>query len=266
VVKMGRCPNCQRSSFFLKKASCLVCGKQGCESCFTFIFRIVDELGSKLQDAYVCSESCFESIATQINNQIKPSEITVDNVIPPFHYFVSRHIFRPENFSKFNPKVQWHLRKKRYMNIWFSKKVPLARDLNGLGKRFDNFIENPHNLLWQKISLHVRLIQAKHFETLREFENAAKVYKSLGMYEEAGKVRAKRDELTVKRTDVSLNLNALLKQVKDGGIVAIYRCPHCGRKLKVGSKTTLKSLRTCEHCGSEIEAVDLADFLKTALS
>ncbi|MFX0011603.1 MAG: hypothetical protein ACFE9R_14920, partial [Candidatus Hermodarchaeota archaeon] len=26
----------------------------------------------------------------------------------------------------------------------------------------------------------------------------------------------------------------------------------CGGKLKVGSKTTLKSLRTCEYCGTEL--------------
>ena len=70
----------------------------------------------------------------------------------------------------------------------------------------------------------------------------------------------------VKKKDVSINLNALLQQVKDGGLVAIFRCPHCGGKLKVSDKTTLNSLKYCEHCGSEIESIDLADFLKTVLS
>ncbi|MCJ7423499.1 phage terminase large subunit family protein [Candidatus Bathyarchaeota archaeon] len=70
----------------------------------------------------------------------------------------------------------------------------------------------------------------------------------------------------MKTTNVSVNLNALLQQVKDGGIVAVYRCPHCGGPLKVGKDTNVESLRTCEHCGSEIEAVDLADFLRSALS
>lgn len=66
--------------------------------------------------------------------------------------------------------------------------------------------------------------------------------------------------------DISVDLNVLLKQVKDGGIVAVYRCPHCGGKLKIGKDTSLKSLETCEHCGSEIEAMVLADFLRVALS
>lgn len=63
-----------------------------------------------------------------------------------------------------------------------------------------------------------------------------------------------------------MDLNTLLKQVRDGGIVVIYRCPSCGGKLKVGKDTSVESLKVCEHCGSEIETIELADFLKTALS
>ena len=86
------------------------------------------------------------------------------------------------------------------------------------------------------------------------------------MYEEAGKARDKRDEIRVKRTEISVNLSSLLEQVKNGGIVAVYRCPHCGGKLKIGKDTKIDYLRTCEHCGTEIEIMDLTDFLRTALS
>ena len=86
------------------------------------------------------------------------------------------------------------------------------------------------------------------------------------MYEKAKSLREKDKQMIVKRTEVSFNLNELLKQIKDGGIVAVYRCPHCNGTLRINNKTSLKSLKTCEHCGSEIETVDLADFLKTALS
>jgi hypothetical protein len=207
-----------------------------------------------MEDTYVCSERCFESFAKQIEDQIEPKEITVENVLPPLPFFVGRFVFNSSNLRKLNPNVQSHIGKKKRVRIQFSlEDYPLV----------DTFQENP---LWQRLWKHTQLIKANHFETLREFENAAKIYKSLGMYEEAGRIRAKRDELTVKKTDISLNLNALLQQIKDGGIVAIYRCPHCNGKLKIGDKSTLKSIRTCEHCGSEIEAMDLADFLKTALS
>jgi DNA-directed RNA polymerase subunit RPC12/RpoP len=101
---------------------------------------------------------------------------------------------------------------------------------------------------------------------MREFENAANIYKSLGMYEDAGRVRSKTNEIIIRKTDVSVDLNALLQQVKEGGIVAVYRCPHCNATLKIGSKTDSGSLRKCEHCGNEIEAMDLAEFLKAALA
>ena len=86
------------------------------------------------------------------------------------------------------------------------------------------------------------------------------------MYEKARELREREKQIIVRRTDISVDLNALLQQVKDGGIVAIYRCPHCGGKLKVSKDTSVESLKVCEHCGSEIEAMELADFLKTALS
>jgi uncharacterized protein (DUF983 family) len=250
---MGRCPSCQRRKLILKTINCKVCGKEGCEDCFEFLFHVIEGYNVVKDTWYVCSQDCFEKLASQIENKIDPKEIVADDRLPPIHFFVGREILKhyiPQESSTLLGQIKNRLQKKQY-----------SIDFHRIAQ-----VDSPESVLWNRLLRYTRIIQAKHFETLREFENAAKIYKSLGMYEEAGKVRAKRDELTVKRTDVSLNLNALLKQVKDGGIVAIYRCPHCGGKLKVGSKTTLKSLRTCEHCGSEIEAVDLADFLKTALS
>jgi transcription initiation factor IIE alpha subunit len=56
-----------------------------------------------------------------------------------------------------------------------------------------------------------------------------------------------------------------LHQVKDSGIVAVYRCPHCSANLKVGKDTSMESLQKCAHCGSEVETMDLTDFLEKAL-
>jgi uncharacterized protein (DUF983 family) len=250
---MGRCPSCQKWKLFLRTVNCKVCGKEGCKDCFDFLFHVIEGVSIVKDTWYTCSQNCFEKIATQIESKIDPKEIVAEDRLPPIHFFVGREILKqyiPQESSTIIGQIKNRLQKKDYS-------VSFCKDITN---------RTITSVLWTRLFTYTRIIQAKHFETLREFENAAKIYKSLRMYEEAGKVRAKRDELTVKRTDVSLNLNTLLKQVKDGGIVAIYRCPHCGGKLKVGSKTTLKSLRTCEHCGSEIEAVDLADFLKTALS
>ena len=251
---MGKCPSCGRKKIFLEKVTCGVCGKVGCVECFTFLFHVYKKNFSLERTWYSCSERCFEKIASQIENEIDPKEIIPDSNMPPVQFLVERSILK-----SYTPQVS---------------AVAIRQNKNKLKKTkyFISFIkysdsnDQSKSVLWTRLVKYTRLIQAKHFETLREFENAAKIYKSLGMYEEAGRIRAKRNELIVKKTDISINLNALLQQVKDGGIVAIYRCPHCNGKLKIGNRSTLNSLRTCEHCGSEIEAVDLADFLKTALS
>jgi hypothetical protein len=122
--------------------------------------------------------------------------------------------------------------------------------------------------LWMFTKYHTnaKTALAQNLEKCGRTQDAARVYEDLRMYDKSRELREKDRQILVKKTDVSINLNALLQQVKDGGLVAIFRCPHCGGKLKISEKTTLNSLRTCEHCESEIESMDLADFLKTALA
>jgi len=115
----------------------------------------------------------------------------------------------------------------------------------------------------ERVSL---LQRARNLEEARNFEAAAGIYERLGMFKEAGRVREKSQVVKVTKTEVSVNLNSLLQQLRDGGIAVVYRCPHCGAPLKIGKDTNVESLEVCEHCGSEIETVDVADFLRTALS
>lgn len=84
--------------------------------------------------------------------------------------------------------------------------------------------------------------------------------------DKARELREKNRQVIVKRVDVAVDLNSLLQQVKDGGIVAVYKCSHCGAKLKIGGNTRTENLTVCEHCGNKIETMELADFLKDALS
>ena len=120
--------------------------------------------------------------------------------------------------------------------------------------------------MFEKFRTKARTALAQNLEKCGRTQDSAKIYEDLRMYDKARELRERDRHIMVKKTDVSINLNALLQQVKDGGLVAIFRCPHCGGKLKVSDKTTLNSLKYCEHCGSEIESIDLADFLKTVLS
>ena len=111
-----------------------------------------------------------------------------------------------------------------------------------------------------------KLALAENLERCGRIQDAAKAFEELRMYDKSRELREKDRHIIVKNTNVSINLNALLQQVKDGGIVAVFRCPFCGGKLKINKNTTLDLLKTCEHCNSQIETVDLADFLKTVLT
>ena len=251
---MGTCPNCGRKKVFLQKIKCRICGKLGCEECFSFLFKVIDRNSAFDDPWYSCSNTCLEKISTHIENHINPNEIIAKPKMPPIRFFVEREIlgqYAPKGLPSFIGQIMNRLDKK---------------DLSIVFNRYPNSDPSHDSGLWNRLAKYTMHIQASHFETLREFENAAKIYENFGMYEKACKTRAKGAELTVQKTDISLSLNALLQQVKDGGIVVIYRCPHCFGKLKVDTNTTVNSLRTCEHCGSEIESVELADLLKTALS
>ena len=108
-----------------------------------------------------------------------------------------------------------------------------------------------------------RLALAENLERCGRTQDAANIFESLQMYDKARELRNQDRHILVKNTTVSVNLNSLLQQVRDGGIVAVFRCPHCGGKLKVNKESTLDRLRICEHCQSEISTIDLTDFLKT---
>jgi DNA-directed RNA polymerase subunit RPC12/RpoP len=111
-----------------------------------------------------------------------------------------------------------------------------------------------------------RIALAQNLEKCGRTPDAAKIFEDLRMYDKARELREKEKHILIRKTDISINLNALLNQVRDGGIVVVYRCPHCGGALKIGKDTNVEALKTCQHCGSEIQAMDLADFLRTALS
>lgn len=87
-----------------------------------------------------------------------------------------------------------------------------------------------------------------------------------GKYNPISKIVSQQQDITIKKIDISIDLNKFLKQVKDGGIVVVYRCPNCSAPIKVGKNTQIEQLSKCQHCGSEIEAMDIAAFLRTALS
>jgi hypothetical protein len=271
---MGKCPNCGNKGIFLKTVKCKVCGKEGCEKCSIYLLSIrahvSDAEGYTLQEWekwYACSERCREAFAGKIKDEISLKDVDVHATwkVENIQSVVKRTILKPDNkewiSDDLRKKIAWlDKRSQKNENEWWD--IVFGKP--------DEFEKNP---LWQqlkeqtkKIAMGFWLSYAKDLEKARRFEEAARIYERYGMYEEAGKVRAKGDVVIVKTTGVTVDLNKLLQQVKDGGLVVIYRCPHCNGNIKIGKETGTESLQFCAYCGMRIEMLDLMEFLRSALS
>ncbi len=110
------------------------------------------------------------------------------------------------------------------------------------------------------------LDRIENLEKAGRYEEAAIEYEKLQLYEKAGEMRRKDKMVIVRNTNISVDLNYFLSQIREGGIVAVYSCPKCGGKLKVDKNASLEQLRTCVHCGNEIQSMEISAFLRTALS
>jgi transcription elongation factor Elf1 len=265
---MGRCPSCGASSFIgVHTKQCANCGKIICNKCVpqwqgTLTFKQTSE-GPPTTPAYYetvgfCSTDCFSQFWQRVFDYPVDYEVgtDVDNFYKNLILLWNQAI--TSSTEKCNPAVG------RYL----VPKVNFAQRIHS--SRFPAFpwLDKSGKAVWmfEKFRGNSRTALAQNLEKCGRTQDSAKIFEDLRMYDKARELRERDRHIVVKKTDVSINLNSLLQQVKEGGVVAIFRCPHCGGKLKISDKTTLNSLRKCEHCGSEIESMDLADFFKTVLS
>ena len=252
---MGACQNCGRVAFFREKINCKICGKGICEKCGVYLFKIWSPDNIIIDKWFACSIPCMLSLYSEVEKQISSLDtIKLEDISPVIPQLVKQAILGDKFRSSLSYKV-----KKNGINF-FVVFAPLCEvDLNPRD-----------NVFWKRLySRLLELYESKRMENwikAGRFEDAARLLEKQGKYEEAGKMRMRGRHVVVRQTSVSVDLNKLLRQIAEQGIVAVYRCPHCGGKLKIDKGTSESNLRVCEHCGSEIGTMDLADFLKTALS
>lgn len=104
---------------------------------------------------------------------------------------------------------------------------------------------------------------AKNLETARRYEDAARAYESVELWQEAGRVRDKKSARTVKH--VTVNLNDLIERLRTGGLSVPYKCTGCGATITVGKDTNPEALKFCSYCGSAMNIETLARVLQDAL-
>lgn len=263
-VRLGTCPTCGASAIFgLKTKQCAWCGRITCNRCVpqsngSITYKTFPEAQGQLpmyDSTGFCSMNCFNMFWDRVQ-QYPTIEVATDIeqfeviAIKLWNQAMLNAIYQsnPEVARKIVPKAEFALKLHTSQCPAFPWNGP-----NQNADKFSNFRTKAKTNL------------AENLERCGRTQDSARIYEELRNYDKARELREKDRHFFIKRTDIQVNLNALLQQVKDGGIVAIFRCPHCGGKLKINDKTTVNSMRACEHCGSEIAAMDLADFLKSVL-
>jgi hypothetical protein len=257
---MGSCPSCGASSFFgISTKQCVWCGRIVCSKCvpqWHGNFSIKTQMeqpsnGPIYAIVGFCSDACFHQFWGKVNSYPMNHEIGTDitafndNVVYAWNQAIIYAVANDFRARAQNA-VKIHSRNACAFPWWDSTNKPTWA----------------YSVFYNK----AKLALAENLERCGRVQDAAKIFEELRMYDKSRELRERDRHIIVKNTNVSVNLNALLQQVKDGGIVAIFRCPFCGGKLKINRSTTVESLKICEHCGSEIQSVDLVDFLKTALT
>jgi len=248
---LGTCPNCGHKKLFLKIKRCVHCGKECCEKCGIYI------LSTGGINRFACSKQCAQKFEQKV------LDYSLGEIGTELNYrFMERvkELWHEACIAALDINDPW----RRNWSDWVKKK---GKDimLNQIVSK--SFIGEYVSDLRDKFYERALLALANNMEAVERPLDAAMIYeKHLKMYEKARELRKKQKQFTLKTVEVSVDLNKLLQQVKDGGIVVVYRCPHCGGKLKIGKDTSVESLKVCQHCGSEIEVMDVAELLKTALS
>jgi uncharacterized Zn finger protein (UPF0148 family) len=93
------------------------------------------------------------------------------------------------------------------------------------------------------------------------YEDAARFYENLTMYEEAGRIR--KNALAERNTsrNVSVNMNQLIDQVRQGGLALAYKCPNCGGSINI-DKDFNPGMRVCAYCGTPLDTTVIATMIK----
>lgn len=211
-----------------------------------------DVYGERFIDWWACSDECYNGFENNLRNAIQPSEIRTTEFRSPDFAADYEALFNTSVLRLADPKEE-------YVKRFVKKRGSSVTCRNPLHKQWKSDI-------FMEFRKYVDLVQADNLERAGRRNDAANIYEIYGDYKKAQVLRDKASSLTMKSIGVSVDLNKLLKQIRDGGIVAVYKCPHCGGKLEVNKNTRAESLEVCTHCGSKIETIHIADFLRDTLS
>ncbi len=220
---MAKCPTCGYREFGMMLSQCYVCGRRICSRC-SMAFGISENLTYQSANPWTYQQGGWQT--------------------QPFRYATC-------SWDCFD-RWAWSFISRNQAPVLAGR----AYDLGGIhlnpapATRALKMYED--NRRRNQTDLAQKLLQAE------DYEGAARVYQELGMWKEAGDARRRGRRVV---TEVQVNLNDLVEQLKKAGIATDYTCPACGGHIRISGDTSLVTLTSCEYCGSVIQTTDLVDFL-----
>jgi hypothetical protein len=101
-------------------------------------------------------------------------------------------------------------------------------------------------------------LQAESFLVAERPEDAARTYEKIGMWKEAGDLRRKARQPQV-TTQVHVNMNDLIDQLRRMGLSANFTCPACRSPNTITGEMPSEKMTKCQYCGAIIPSTDLVD-------
>ena len=195
---MGKCPNCGHKAFFKKKLNCKICGKEICEKCRTYLFKIWSPHSIILDEWYACSNDCQWTLVKQVENQISLDNINFEDATPSIPQLVKGAILSEKYRKKLSHQVRKH---GTNFSVNFA---PLSElDFNPRDNVFWKKL-NARDAIFKKrfeaIQMEKEAIQMENWMNAGRFEDAAKFLEKQGKFKEAGEMRSKGRGIIIKQT------------------------------------------------------------------
>jgi len=236
-ISTAVCPSCGSSGLLLKNAQCTGCRRAGCVTC---------------QTAYAEFQS-YKPVPGQAPRAIQNGRTVTYHPGSPGGYVPDKRT--PYRFCSGDCFDRW---------AWghiASGQAPLGRGqewtLAGFVLRQD--VASRAVTMYQNHIRQLKLQHAKRLIDAEQTEAAAQIYQELGMWKEAGDIRRQSRRQVV--TQVQVDLNGLIDQLRKAGLSTNFTCPACGGRIQISGSTFVARLHSCEFCGSAIQTADVTAFL-----
>ncbi len=249
---MAQCFNCGKKGMFLSTLACSNCKKQMCASCTVHLPAIDSDFYNTLRN---------ERFGVLQNKRQRDFDAWKSD---PYHSGMNR----PLKFCNIGcltgfiqQQMPVHFRYVRnQMEVLIStftlegQRVVIIRDAipPQLIQAYDQGMDFERNS---------KMAMAKNYETAGKFEECGRLYDELGLWEEAGRVRSKAKQTT----NVAVDVNRLIEQMRKGGLTTTYNCPKCSAAIEISGDSSPQGLKFCNYCGTTIQVHDLADVLQKIL-